>query len=157
MLQAEYSVFEHDMEVLFPVLRELGIGFVPYSPLDRGFLAGAVKPASEYGDSDMCRGDRRWQTGNFEKNSEAVRQLNAHATSKGATVSQLALAWVLAQGNNIVSIPGSRKAERVAENVGAADLVLTAEDLAKIKETLPEGGFGERYAKKSRRPGSSAF
>ncbi|UQV47545.1 aldo/keto reductase [Janthinobacterium lividum] len=147
MLQTEYSVFERDVEVLFPLLRELGIGFVPYSPLGRGFLTGAVKPAAEYEETDMRRGDPRWQPGNFEKNVEAVRQLKELATSKRATVSQLALAWLLAQGNNIVPIPGSRKAERVAENIGAADLVLTAEDLAKIKEILPEGGFGERYAK----------
>ncbi|MBP1862240.1 aldo/keto reductase [Rhizobium herbae] len=146
MLQTEYSVFERDVEVLFPIIRELGIGFVPYSPLGRGFLTGAVKPAAELEESDMRRGDPRWQPGNFEKNVEAVRQLKELATSKDATVSQLALAWLLAQGNDIVPIPGSRKAERVAENVGAADLVLTAEDLAKIKEILPEGGFGERYA-----------
>lgn len=146
MLQTEYSVFERDVELLFPLLKELGIGFVPYSPLGRGFLTGAVKPAAEYEESDMRRGDPRWQPGNFEKNVEAVRQLNELATSKGATVAQLALAWLLTQGNNIVPIPGSRKAERVAENVGAADLVLTAADLAKIKEILPEGGFGERYA-----------
>ncbi|MGO4317949.1 aldo/keto reductase [Agrobacterium sp. MCAB5] len=146
MLQTEYSVFERDVEVLFPLLRELGIGFVPYSPLGRGFLTGAVKPAAELEESDMRRGDPRWQPGNFEKNVEAVRQLKELAASKCATVSQLALAWLLAQGNDIVPIPGSRKAERVAENVGAADLVLTAEDLAKIKEILPEGGFGERYA-----------
>ncbi|AIC29807.1 aldo/keto reductase protein (plasmid) [Rhizobium etli bv. mimosae str. IE4771] len=92
-------------------------------------------------------GRSAWQPGNFEKNVEAVRQLNELAASKGATVSQLALAWLLAQGNNIVPIPGSRHAGRVAENIGAADLVLTEEDLVKINEILPHGGFGERYAK----------
>lgn len=147
MLQTEYSVFERDVEVLFPVLRELGVGLVPYSPLGRGFLTGAVKPAAKYEEGDMRRGDPRWQPGNFEKNVEAVRQLKELATTKGATVSQLALAWLLAQGNDIVPIPGSRKAERVVENVGAADLALSAEDLARITEILPEGGFGERYAK----------
>ena len=147
MLQTEYSIFERDVEVLLPITRELGIGFVPYSPLGRGFLTGVVKPAAEYEESDLRRSDPRWQPGNFEKNVEAVRQLNKLARSKGATVSQLALAWLLAQGNDIVPIPGSRQAERVAENVGAADLVLTTEDLTKIKEILPEGGFGERYAK----------
>ena len=146
MLQTEYSVFEREVEVLFPLLRELGIGFVPYSPLGRGFLTGAVKPAAELEENDMRRGDPRWQPGNFEKNVEAVRQLNELAASKGATVSQLALAWLLAQGNDIVPIPGSRRAERVAENVGAADVVLTAGDLVRIKEILPEGGFGDRYA-----------
>ena len=146
MLQTEYSVFEREVEVLFPVTRELGIGFVPYSPLGRGFLTGAAKPAAEFEEGDVRRGNPRWQPGNFEKNVEAVRQLTELATSKGATVSQLALAWLLAQGNDIVPIPGSRKAERVAENVGAADLVLTAQDLARIKAILPEGGFGARYA-----------
>ena len=145
MLQTEYSIFERDVEVLFPVTRELGIGFVPYSPLGRGFLTGTAKPAAEYEENDVRRGNPHWQPGNFEKNVEAVRQLKELATSNGATVSQLALAWLLAQGNDIVPIPGSRKAERVAENVGAADLVLTVEDLARIKKILPEGGFGGRY------------
>ncbi|GLS86733.1 hypothetical protein GCM10010873_17070 [Cypionkella aquatica] len=147
MLQTEYSIFERDVEILFPTLRELGIGFVPYSPLGRGFLTGAVKPAAEYEEDDMRRQDPRWQPGNFERNVEAVRQLKELAASKGATVSQVALAWLLTQGTDIVPIPGSRKAERVAENVGAADLLLTVEDQAKIKQILPEGGFGERYIK----------
>ncbi|MEI9423199.1 aldo/keto reductase [Mesorhizobium sp. Cs1299R1N1] len=146
MLQTEYSVFERDVEVLFPTLRELGIGLVPYSPLGRGFLTGAVKPAAEYEESDMRRGDPRWQPGNFEKNLEAVRQLTELARTRGSSVSQLALAWLLAQGDDIVPIPGSRRQERVAENVGAADLALSAEDLTRIKEILPGGGFGERYA-----------
>lgn len=146
MLQTEYSIFERDVEVLFPTLHELGIGFVPYSPLGRGFLTGAVKPAAEYEADDMRRGDPRWQPGNFEKNVEAVGQLKELAASKGATVSQVALAWLLAQGNDIVPIPGSRKAERVAENVGAANLALSADDLARIKEILPDGSFGERYS-----------
>lgn len=146
ILQTEYSVFEREVEVLFPLLRELGIGFVPYSPLGRGFLTGAVKPADQLEEGDMRRDDPRWQPGNFEKNVEAVRQLKELAASKGATVSQLALAWLLAQGDDIVPIPGSRKAERVAENVGAADVVLTAGDLARIQEILPDGGFGDRYA-----------
>ncbi|MDB5587155.1 MAG: Aldo/keto reductase [Devosia sp.] len=140
MLQTEYSVFEREVEVLFPVTHELGIGFVPYSPLGRGFLTGAVRPAGELEESDMRRGDPRWQPGDFEKNVEAVRQWTELASLRGATVSQLALARLLAQGNDIVPIPGFRKAERFA-----ADMVLTAEDLAKIKEILSEGGFGARF------------
>jgi aryl-alcohol dehydrogenase-like predicted oxidoreductase len=145
VLQTEYSLFEREVEVLFPVLDELGIGFVPYSPLGRGFLTGSAKPASEYDETDMRRGDARWQPGNFEKNVEATRQLTELASSKDATVAQLALAWLLAQGEHIVPIPGTRSAKRVEENTGAADLTLTDADLARIKEILPAGGFGSRY------------
>lgn len=145
VLQTEYSVFERDAEQVLPAIRELGIGFVAYSPLGRGFLTGAVKPAAEYEESDMRRRDARWQPGNFEKNVAAVEQLTQLAKTKGATVSQLALAWLLAQGNDIVPIPGTRQISRLEENVAAAQLVLNSDDLAKIKEILPEGGFGARY------------
>jgi aryl-alcohol dehydrogenase-like predicted oxidoreductase len=145
VLQTEYSLFERQVEVLFPVLNELGIGFVPYSPLGRGFLTGTAKPASEYDETDMRSRDARWQPGNFEKNLEATRQLTELAASKDATVSQLALAWLLAQGEHIVPIPGTRSAKRVEENIGAADLTLTPADLDRIKEILPTGGFGARY------------
>ncbi|WDF31979.1 aldo/keto reductase [Arthrobacter agilis] len=144
VLQTEYNVFDREVEVLFPTLAELGIGFVPYSPLGRGFLTGTAKPAAEYDATDMRSTSPRWQPGNFEKNVEATRQLTELAASKDATVAQLALAWILAQGENIVPIPGTRSATRVEENVGAADLTLTATDLARIKEILPEGGFGSR-------------
>ena len=93
----------------------------------------------------MRRGDARWQPGNFEKNVEATRQLTELAGSKDATVAQLALAWLLAQGEHIVPIPGTRSAKRVEENIGAADLTLSAGDLARIDEILPAGGFGSRY------------
>ncbi len=145
VLQTEYSLFERDVEALFPVLRELGIGFVPYSPLGRGFLTGTAKPAADYDETDMRRTDPRWQPGNYEKNLEATKQLSALAESKGGTVAQLALAWLLAQGEDIVPIPGTRSARRVEENVGAADLILTAADLDRIAEILPTGGFGARY------------
>jgi aryl-alcohol dehydrogenase-like predicted oxidoreductase len=145
MLQTEYSLFERDVEVLFPLLRELGIGFVPYSPLGRGFLTGTAKPAGDYEETDMRRTDPRWQPGNFERNVEAVRQLTALAASKGATVAQLALAWLLAQGDDIVPIPGTRNRERIDENVGAAEVRLDEADLARIHEILPKGGFGARY------------
>lgn len=146
VLQTEYSLFERDVESLFPVLTELGIGFVPYSPLGRGFLTGTAKPADQYDATDMRRGDPRWQPGNFEKNVEATRQLADLATSKDATVAQLALAWLLAQREDIVPIPGTRSPQRVEENVGAVDLTLTDSDLARIAEILPTGGFGARYA-----------
>ncbi|CAN7523916.1 aldo/keto reductase [Devosia sp. LjRoot16] len=146
MLQTEYSVFERDVEALLPLTRELGIGFVPYSPLGRGFLTGAVKPAAEYEENDMRRHDPRWQPGNYEKNVAAVRKLTDLAASKGATVSQLALAWLLAQGDDIVPIPGTRQIARLEENVASADLTLSAQDLARIREILPDGGVGARYA-----------
>lgn len=146
VLQTEYSVFEREVEILFPTLRELGIGFVPYSPLGRGFLTGEVKPAAEYPENDMRCSDPRWQPGIFEKNKAAVAQLTELAKSKNATVSQLALAWLLAQGDDIVPIPGTRRKERLQENVAAAELKLTSEDLARIVEILPTGAAGARYA-----------
>ncbi|WP_331461767.1 MULTISPECIES: aldo/keto reductase [unclassified Arthrobacter] len=144
-LQTEYSLFERDVEVLLPVLNELGIGFVPYSPLGRGFLTDTAKPAAEYDETDMRSWDARWQPGNFEKNVDATRRLTDLAAAKDATVAQLALAWLLAQGEHIVPIPGTRSAKRVEENVGAVDLSLTEADLARISEILPTGGFGARY------------
>ncbi|MFK0206304.1 aldo/keto reductase [Agrobacterium sp. NPDC090283] len=145
MLQTEYSLFERDVEQLFPLLRELGIGLVPYSPLGRGFLTGTAKPAEQYDETDMRRYDPRWQPGAFERNVEAVRQLEQFAAERGATVAQLALAWVLAQGDDIVPIPGTRSIARLEENISAADLSLTAADLERIAEILPAGGFGARY------------
>ncbi|MEU5988631.1 aldo/keto reductase [Spirillospora sp. NPDC047418] len=149
VLQTEYSLFERDVERLFPVLRELGIGFVSYSPLGRGFITGTAKPAGSYDPSDMRNGDPRWQPGNFEKNLEAVRRLTELAAAKEATVSQLALAWVLAQGEDIVPIPGTRSPKRVEENTAAADLTLTGADLDAIAEILPTGGHGARYAEQA--------
>ncbi|MFF4168007.1 aldo/keto reductase [Streptomyces sp. NPDC001741] len=145
VLQTEYSLFEREVEQLFPLLHELGIGFVPYSPLGRGFITGTAKPAGQYDTTDMRNSDPRWQPGNFEKNVEAVDRLGKLATAKGITVSQLALAWLLAQGDQIVPIPGTRSAARMEENAGAADVALTEADLAAIREILPNGGFGARY------------
>ncbi|MFF5725117.1 aldo/keto reductase [[Kitasatospora] papulosa] len=146
VLQTEYSLFEREVEQLFPLLQELGIGFVPYSPLGRGFITGSAKPAGQYDATDMRNSDPRWQPGNFEKNVHAVDRLGRLATAKGFTVSQLALAWLLAQGDQIVPIPGTRSAARMEENAGAADVALTEADLAAIREILPNGGFGARYA-----------
>lgn len=113
--------------------------------LGRGFLAGTARPAGQYDPSDMRNADPRWQPGNFEKNRHAVEQLTALAAAKGATVSQLALAWLLAQRPYVVPIPGTRSAQRVEENVATADLRLTAEDLDQVRAILPAGGFGARY------------
>ncbi|MCZ0985350.1 aldo/keto reductase [Streptomyces diastatochromogenes] len=137
-LQSEYSVFERELEEkILPVLRELGIGLVPYAPLGRGFLSGAVKPASEYPEGDMRRWDERWQGENYTYNLRATEQLKEFATAKGLTVAQLALAWLLAQGEDIAPIPGTRSPERVAENAHAADVRLTEADLTRIAEILP--------------------
>ncbi|WP_033341549.1 aldo/keto reductase [Catenuloplanes japonicus] len=146
VLQTEYSLFERTVETIFPTLTELGIGFVPYSPLGRGFLTGTAKPAAEYDASDMRRKNARWQPGNFEKNVDATRRLAELAADRGATVAQLALAWVLAQGEHIVPIPGTRSPGRVEENVAAIGLALTPDDLDRISRILPTGGFGARYA-----------
>jgi aryl-alcohol dehydrogenase-like predicted oxidoreductase len=146
VLQTEYSVFEREVEVeVLPVVRELGIGFVPYSPLGRGFLTGDVRPAAEYPANDMRSWDERWQPGNYERNLEAVRRLTELASGKGITVGQLALAWLLAQGDDVVPIPGTRGAVRVRENAAAVDVTLTPGDLDAIRAALPTGAFGSRY------------
>lgn len=146
VLQTEYSLFERDVEAIFPTLTELGVGFVAYSPLGRGFITGTAKPAGEYDATDMRNADPRWQPGNFERNVDAVSKLGELAGAKGATVSQLALAWLLTRGDHVVPIPGTRSPARVEENAGAADLVLGDDDLAAIQGILPDGGFGARYA-----------
>ena len=146
VLQTEWSLFERTVEAdVLPVLRELGIGFVPYSPLGRGFLTSDPKPASEYPADDMRSWSERWQPGNFERNVDAVEQLRALAAEKDATAPQLALAWLLAQGEDVVPIPGTRSAARIEENAGAAAVTLTPAELATIHEALPAGGFGSRY------------
>jgi aryl-alcohol dehydrogenase-like predicted oxidoreductase len=146
VLQTEYSIFERAVEAeVLPTLRELAIGFVPYSPLGRGFLTGDLRPASEYPADDMRSWDERWQPGNFERNADAVRRLTELASQKGISVTQLALAWLLAQGEDIVPIPGTRRPERVQENAAAADVELSSDDLARVAEILPEGSFGGRY------------
>ncbi|MFE9403329.1 aldo/keto reductase [Streptomyces sp. NPDC006530] len=145
VLQTEYSLFERDVEQVLPVLDELCIGFVAYSPLGRGFITGTAEPAGRYGAADVRNTDPRWQPGNFERNAEAVGRLAELAAAKGATVAQLALAWLLARSGHIVPIPGSRNPQRVEENVGSADLALTGADLEVIDEILPRGGFGARY------------
>lgn len=146
VLQTEYSIFERQVEPeILPVLRELGIGFVPYSPLGRGFLTSEIKPASEYPADDMRSWDDRWQGENYTRNKAAVEALAEIANAKGISVTQFALAWLLAQGDDIVPIPGTRSQARLAENVAAADIELDDEDLARVLEILPEGSYGDRY------------
>jgi aryl-alcohol dehydrogenase-like predicted oxidoreductase len=146
VLQTEYSLFERAVEAdVLPVLRELGIGFVPYSPLGRGFLTGDVRPAAEYADDDMRHWDDRWQPGNYETNLAAVVALREIAAAKGIAVTQLALAWLLAQGEDIVPIPGTRSPQRLAENLAAADVTLEADELLRIGSLLPHGAAGARY------------
>lgn len=145
-LQYEYSIFEREVEEkTLPVLRELGIGLVPYSPLGRGFLTGSVKPAAEYPADDMRSWDERWQGENYTYNLRATEQLRTLAAAKGITPAQLALAWLLAQGDDIVPIPGTRSPERVAENTGALDALLTDADIEHIRQILPRGSAGSRY------------
>ncbi|MEV6966027.1 aldo/keto reductase [Hamadaea sp. NPDC051192] len=140
-LQNEYSIFARGVEPLLPVLDELGIGLVAYSPIARGFLSGAVQHRDSLAADDWRQRVAWWNPENFDANVAIVGELTKLAESKGATVAQLALAWVLAQRTDIVPIPGSRSSARVAENIAAADLVLTAEDLARIAEIAPDGGI----------------
>jgi aryl-alcohol dehydrogenase-like predicted oxidoreductase len=150
VLQTEYSVFERQVEAeVLPTLRELGIGFVAYSPLGRGFLTGDVKPAEEYDEGDFRRTNPRFQGENYTKNKQAIDRLSELAAGKGITAPQLALAWLLAQGDDVVPIPGTRSERRLAENLGAADVQLTADDLQRIQEIVPDGAFGARYAEGS--------
>jgi aryl-alcohol dehydrogenase-like predicted oxidoreductase len=148
VLQTEYSLFAREVEELFPILDELGIGFVPYSPLARGFLTGAVKPSDQYDATDArangAPGFPWWQRGNFEKNYDITQELTRIAAGKDATLSQLALAWLLAQGEHIVPIPGSRNPKRVEENLAAADLNLTPDDLDAITAAIGDGPYGSR-------------
>jgi aryl-alcohol dehydrogenase-like predicted oxidoreductase len=145
-LQFEYSIFEREVEEkTLPVLRELGIGLVPYSPLGRGFLTGVVKPAAEYPADDMRSWDERWQGENYTYNLRATEQLKKLAAAKGITTAQLALAWLLAQGDDVVPIPGTRNATRLEENAGAVDVELTDADLEHITTILPQGSAGSRY------------
>ncbi len=146
VVQTEYSLFERDVEdAVLPLLRELGIGSVPYSPLGRGSLTGDFKLADEYEGGDMRRWDDRWQGDNYSANVQAVEQLQELAEAKEITVAQLALAWLLAQGDDIVPIPGTRSEQRLQENVGAAEVTLDAADLERVREILPRGSYGARY------------
>jgi aryl-alcohol dehydrogenase-like predicted oxidoreductase len=146
-LQTEYSLWSRDpQDEILPVCRELGIGFVPYSPLGRGFLTGQIKRFEDLAADDFRRMNPRFQGENFEKNLELVRRVESLARAKGCLPSQLALAWVLAQGDDMVPIPGTTRRKHLEENVGALDVSLTAADLSSIDEAAPKGvAAGERY------------
>ena len=146
-LQTEYSLWTRDPEdAVLPLCRELGIGFVPYSPLGRGFLAGAVSGAGGLADNDFRRFMPRFKGEALAKNLPLVETLGRLAAAKGRTPAQLALAWLLAQGDDIVPIPGTTNPERLAENAAAADVQLSAEDLAAIEAAVPEAAVeGARY------------
>lgn len=139
VVQTSYSLFDRASEVFFPVLEELGIGLVAYRPLARGFLTGAVKPLDGYPADDFRRHNPWWAPGNFEANLAITEQLTVLAESKGVTLAQLSLAWLLARKPYIVPIPGSRNGLRVAENDAASELVLSADDLTTIDLIVPGG------------------
>jgi aryl-alcohol dehydrogenase-like predicted oxidoreductase len=146
-LQSEYSLWTRDPEEeILATCRELGVGFVAYSPLGRGFLTARFKRFEDLPADDYRRVSPRFQGDNFEKNLDLVRQVEEMAKAKGCKPSQLALAWVLAQGDDIVPIPGTKRRQYLEENVGAIDLELTARDLRRIDESFPQGvAAGSRY------------
>ena len=147
-LQTEYSLWSRDPEdELLGVVRELGIGFVPYSPLGRGFLSGDIKSIDDLAPDDFRRTNPRFAGDNFQKNLDLVDAVGAIAADKGVTAAQLALAWVLSQGEDLVPIPGTRRITTLEQNAAAADIVLTPDDLARIEAVFPRGAAaGERYA-----------
>ena len=146
-VQSEYSLWTRDPEPeIIPACRELGIGFVPYSPLGRGFLTGKIQKPEDLPEDDYRRTTPRFQGENFKRNLEIVKRVEEIAREKHCTPAQLALAWVLAQGNDIVPIPGTKRRKYLQENAGALDVDLTSTDLARIEEVAPPEAFaGSRY------------
>jgi aryl-alcohol dehydrogenase-like predicted oxidoreductase len=151
-LQSEWSLWTRDPEVdVVATARRLGIGLVPFSPLGRGFLTGAITSPADFGDDDFRKNQPRFQGENFSKNLDLVDAVRALAEAKGCTPGQLALAWVMAQGDDVVPIPGTKRRAYLEENVGACEVALTADDLARLEEIAPQGvAAGGRY------PGSGA-
>lgn len=147
-LQSEYSLWSRDPEEsCLALCRELGIGFVPYSPLGRGFLTGQIKRFEDLAGDDYRRTSPRFEGENFKRNLELVQRVSAIAREKKCTSAQLALAWVLAQGEDIVPIPGTKHRKYLWENIGALDVCLTSEDLARLDEVAPHGAAaGMRYS-----------
>ena len=150
-LQSEYSLWERNLEPrIIPLLRELGIGLVPFAPLGRGFLTGAVKRAEEYPDGDFRRGDPRYQGENFDANVRAASSVKKMAEQKGIASGQVALAWLLSKGDDIVPIPGTKRRSYLEENVAAADVVLTRDELALLDTSLSADKVaGPRYGEKA--------
>ena len=145
-LQSEYSLWERNLEAdIMPVLRELGIGLVPFSPLGRGFLAGTAKRAEEYPPTDFRHQDPRMQGANFDANLQAAQTVRELAAVRGLTAGQIALAWVLHQGNDIVPIPGTRRRANLEQNAAATDVVLGASEIAALENAL-EQVAGPRYS-----------
>ncbi|HVW90095.1 MAG TPA: aldo/keto reductase [Gaiellaceae bacterium] len=146
-LQTEYSLWSRDPEDgILQTVRELGIGFVAYSPLGRGFLTGQYKTVDDLPEDDFRRRNPRFQGANFERNLELVAQVEEIAAEKGITSSQLAIAWVLAQGEDVVPIPGTKRVKYLEENVAAADVVLSPNDLQRLEDAFPKGSTaGDRY------------
>ena len=146
-VQTELSLWSRDAEAeVLPTVRELGIGYVAYSPLGRGFLTGQIKSPRDFEEGDFRKNHPRFQGENFDRNIQLVREVEAMAAEKGCTTAQLALAWVLAKGDDVVPIPGTKHRRYLDENIGALDVRLTAEDLQRLDEILPPGAAaGERY------------
>jgi aryl-alcohol dehydrogenase-like predicted oxidoreductase len=146
-LQSEYSLWTRDYEAdVIPACRENGIGFVAYAPLGRGFLTGQIKRFEDIPEGDFRRNSPRFQGANFQKNLDLVEKIKAMAAAKGCTPGQLAIAWVLAQGDDIVPIPGTKRVAYLDENLGALEVKLSAEDLRALDAIAPKGAFaGERY------------
>jgi aryl-alcohol dehydrogenase-like predicted oxidoreductase len=144
-IQTEYSLWSRDPEAeILPTCRELGIGFVPYSPLGRGFLSGRFKSPEELDSGDFRRTGPRFTGDNLEANLKLAAKVEELAAAKGITAAQLAIAWVLAQGDDLVPIPGTRQRRYLEQNAGAVDVELSTEDLARIDAELPEAA-GQRY------------
>jgi aryl-alcohol dehydrogenase-like predicted oxidoreductase len=147
-LQSEYSLWERNLEQrILPTLRELGIGLVPFSPLGRGFLTSRAQRAEEYGPNDYRRADPRFQGENFDANRRIAAAVAALAAERGATAAQVALAWLLHQGEEMVPIPGTKRRAYLEENVGALTLTLSPTELERLERAIPPGSVaGERYA-----------
>jgi aryl-alcohol dehydrogenase-like predicted oxidoreductase len=147
-LQTEYSLWSRDPEVeILPTLRELGIGFVPYSPLGRGFLTGRFRSAEDIPEGDFRRVNPRFEGENLDRNLELVERVEEIAAEKGVTAGQLALAWVLAQGDDLVPIPGTKHVAYLEQNAAATEIELDEEDLRRLDEAAPAGAAaGDRYA-----------
>ncbi|PYM08427.1 MAG: aldo/keto reductase [Candidatus Rokuibacteriota bacterium] len=149
-LQSEYSLWERNLEPrIIPLLREIGIGLVPFAPLGRGFLTGSVKRAEEYPEGDFRRNDPRYQGENFDANMRAASAVRELAARKGTTPGQIALAWLLHKGLDIVPIPGTKRRRYLEENAGAAAVTLSTEEIAVLDAALrPENVSGPRYGEK---------
>jgi len=148
-LQTEYSLWTRDPEDngVLETTRELGIGFVAYSPLGRGFLTGRFRSTDDFDEGDFRRHYPRFVGENFQRNLDLVERVQEIAREKGVTPAQLALAWVLSRGDDVVPIPGTKRRTYLEENAGAADVELTEDDLARIEDAFPKGATaGERYA-----------